>query len=467
MEDIREYLSGNIPELILENAPTDDTILYWLGCRMLNWKQRQFTHKIINKYNIKKDNPRPGVLRFMRDEYPPIISDSKEIIKRSQWDLDSLIGETEHQLMHEAYYEATNHILKNMKRKHDVLTILQCSSSKPYYVNRAYKYALVKPYGDFSDFACVSNPGIIPYEYSDRYPFRYDEWNIVNESKIKDIVNLTEKYRIVNMCRAIRYMKALGYKHCIVYITNKRKQVLFERIIDHDVDGMGSRFHIAIPDSLRDRLMNDPKYDKMQSFLSSRMASFGEVADSYARVLQSVCKDKDAVRKARQERKEELNESMFEDLDAWDFTIDSSHLMPVDESLGRPRYRMRETLTYDQMMSAFKKIISDNMKDPSIDKGDNDLYYRSYYWTALDLVLYGLQGDLVEDIDKVYWDIRKKLDEDSDWEKLPSCIYAYKPLMEKDGVKSKDIMIEADKLKLVWHRTSKALNPTVFNGLNK
>lgn len=95
---------------------SDDSIWYKKGILNLNWMMLQQARNVIKRYNIQKSNPRPGIIKYMKDQNPPLPKDSEEMFPRSTWNLDSLIGETEQQLMHKVYYDAANYILKNTKR---------------------------------------------------------------------------------------------------------------------------------------------------------------------------------------------------------------------------------------------------------------------------------------------------------------------------------------------------------------
>ena len=130
----------NLSSLISESVLSDNEIWWRCGVNQLNAMPRVQVRKIVSKYNISKTNPREGVIKYMTDAHPPLPKDSEEFIKRSEWDLDGVIGETEGQLMHKDYSRMMNHIFSTHKRKHDLLTVFQCSSSKPYYNNNLYRY---------------------------------------------------------------------------------------------------------------------------------------------------------------------------------------------------------------------------------------------------------------------------------------------------------------------------------------
>lgn len=442
-----------LQDLIFESVPSNNSILYRIGCLNFNHQPPGQRKSIMKSYHITKNNHKKSIIDFVKKTRSPLPKPADEIIPRDQWDLDGVIGETEYQLMHPDYYKAFNWVLKNYKPKHDVLTICQCSSAKPYYDNKTYKSMLVKPYGQFTDFAAISNPGIIPYDVSNFYPYRYDEWNGTNEKKYKQLVNLSVKYQIVNMCRFIRFQRKMKYKHIITYIPNPFKQILFNKIIDNNIDNLDSVLKNGISDSLRKKYVNSPEYKKMHGLIYSRIGGWQETVDSYAKALSDALtgdeKDKMLkIHKAQQEKKLGTQEikKLFED-SGLDF--DGYY---ISESYGQPEYKIISDISYSDIMSKFKKVIDGNMKDPSIQKSDKGLYYKAYYFTVLDILLYGLDGNLIEDIDGRYHKLTKELKKDKDWIDMGNCLFAYKPLLENDSLEMSKIEKEAEKLKLVWHK---------------
>lgn len=431
-----------IYEYIIESKGTgtsDDDILFRLGKYMLSWMPLDRAESIINRFNITKNNPKAGILRYMKDSVVPIMPNKDEVIHRDRWDLDGLLGETEYQLLNPDYYTINKYIISHSKRKHDILTIFQCSSKKPYVENSTIKNNYLNVYKDYTDFAWISNPGIIPAEYCGYYPYRYDEWNIIEEQKIKDIVELTHKYRIVNMCRFIRYVKSMGYKHVIVAIGNPKKQWIFDEMIKHDIEGASKWLHIATNDNLREKLEN--KYKKLFSssggMAFSRTMQFKETRDAYTRILKGLLNetDKSSLQKIVKDREERLEKRR------------------TNESLINEEYTVKKSLSYSDIKEKFKKHIKKNMDDSSVDKGDNYLFYKSYYWTVLDIVLIALDGDLVEDIDGLYWDTLKNLKKDSEFKFMDKFLVAYKPLLKNDKVSVKEITDEAFDLKIIREYT--------------
>lgn len=136
---------------------------------------------IKTKYNNNPENKRL-VLSYAKEKLFPILPDSKEVVHRSRWDLDGVIGETEYQLMHRHCYEVNKWVEKYHKRTHDVLTIFECSNSKPYGISHIRNTLYEGVYNKFSDFACLCNAGVVPTILSNFYPYRYDEWMHISET---------------------------------------------------------------------------------------------------------------------------------------------------------------------------------------------------------------------------------------------------------------------------------------------
>lgn len=416
----------SLAEFLIENDGTSDNALkYRIGCYVLNAMDTMRRSNIVKRYKITKNNARSSIIRYISDNQMPIQPNSKELIKRPQWKLNELYGETELQLMHPDYYKAINLILKEHKKKHDILTIFQCSSKKPYYDNKLYA-GFTKVYSDWTDWACISNPGIVPFEYSGYYPFRYDEWSIPNEKTLKEILGMTHKYRIVNLCRLLRYKREMGYKQIIAYVPNPMKDWVFETVIKENIEGGKDWCQIAITDSVRSTVEKNYPGFNGNGLINTRIGHFIEARRAYKNCLKRAvdASDKKDVEAAYKEK-------------------------VVKESMKSPEYKVLKSISYDDIMKKFQAHIKDNMDDPSVDKGSNNLYYKSYYWTCLDILLIGLDGNLIEDIDGAYWDLHSKLKSDKDFEFMSNFIFAYKPLLKNDDLTMKQIEDEAYKLKII------------------
>lgn len=204
---------------------TDKEILIKLMKIKLDWTGTT-AHKIFKrKYGISHRVADDGLIYdYALKRLHPILPEDEEIIKRSDWDLDGLVGQTEKQLFHPHYDILKEHIFNNHKRQHDILVIFECSNAKPYNSNKVLNWYM-KKYKDVADFACISNPGIIPMEYSNYYPYRYDEWDHFKETK-----EIEDLYVKVNTERFFEYVKHFGYKEVIVCMQHPRPRRLFDEM---------------------------------------------------------------------------------------------------------------------------------------------------------------------------------------------------------------------------------------------
>lgn len=162
------------------NVENDDDLKCYLAFHILQYRLNNSTYnreKYIEKY---LDNrlvlDEEACLKFFNKNLNPILSEKDEIIKRKDWDLPGLSGATTHQLYHFHYKIMLSYFMENYKPKHDVALITLCSSKKPYrdnrLINQFYKMCENK-----ADVFVLSNPGIIPIEYDNYYPFRWYNWN--------------------------------------------------------------------------------------------------------------------------------------------------------------------------------------------------------------------------------------------------------------------------------------------------
>lgn len=448
----------NLHDYIAEQL-SDSSIFYRMGVYRLNHiakADNNAVKKLVDKFKISKNDPRPGVLRFIHHDTVPIRKPETEIIPRGDWDLDSLVGETEGQLLHPDYYRLNKHIMKNHKKGHNVLTIFQCSSKKPYTENAYLADRYFNVFGDYTDLASISNPGIIPVEFCDYYPYRYDEWNVEAEGRLKEIIDITHKYRIVNMCRFIRYRRTLGYDDVICVIGNPKKQWIFDEMVKHDIDGAKSWLHIVLDDTFRNKVHNMSTYkDVPMGILGTRIPGFPVTVERYAEILMKCCNkdEKPEIKEIIDDRMEKARENRSR----------------KDESLEKPEYKILEDIDYKDFLEKFKKQIEDNMADPKVDLGKNDLYYKSYYWTCLDLLLIALDGNLIEDIDGAYWKMYELLDKDENFTLIArghdygNFAFAYEPLLKHDKVSLDTCTKEAFELGIVRDKKRMVLNDRVFN----
>lgn len=74
---------------------TDDEIFYKLALHKYNHLRKYFRARVpglLKKYDIDPLNPKEGLIRFGKARLHPILPEECEVIPRSEWDLDGLIG---------------------------------------------------------------------------------------------------------------------------------------------------------------------------------------------------------------------------------------------------------------------------------------------------------------------------------------------------------------------------------------
>ena len=228
---------------------TDDELLIRQAKYKYNWADYNRRRLISKRYDIDMNNPEPGLLRWAKDKFEPF--EEHEIIPREEWNLDSLNGETILQLYHPHYQRLYQHIFANHKPTHKILTIFECTNAKPYYSSVNAKL-WSKRYGSKSDFAVMSNPGVIPFEYSNYYPFRMDEWDHYTETP-----EIEEIYTQTCMDRLIEYKNALGYEHVIVVMQAKKTQAWADRLYKENKHNEHEWLHIVTTDEYMEKYMRE------------------------------------------------------------------------------------------------------------------------------------------------------------------------------------------------------------------
>ncbi len=459
--------------LMESNGTSDDALLYRQGVITINAMNPAAARRTIKNYRINKNDPRPGVLRYAHDKLQPIPDGANEVIPRSQWDMDSITGVTEAQLMHPAYHKVMSHYFRNNKKKHDLLTVFQCSAKKPYTDN--FRYKLFQKYaGDFSDFACMSSPGIIPFSVCELYPFRYDEYAPMEEEKLDEMVDMFGKYFIVNACRAVHFVKMMHYKHVFVICPYERRRVIYDEILRTNAGNAKDWLVILTDDTLRNNIKKSyPKLKDNPGVLTQRIWTTPPLHNRYAKEMRKLLSGDD-LKKFDELFKEyhptRTNESVTESIDAammeeWmEDTFDMIAESFDTKDLIKENPTIHDTLDYQSFIKKFKDHIKDNMENPDVDKGKNNKYYKSYYWTALDLMIMAMDGDLVDDVDIEYQRFIDKLVKDEDFEHIGGFLFAYKPLLKNDKLSIHKIEREAKDMGLLKDgKTPIKIIPNLFN----
>ena len=456
-------------DYILEqnHVTSDNAIYYKIGKYRFNWGANRKRHPaLIKKYNISKSDPRPGIIRYAKDTSAKILPDKDEVIHRDKWDLDGLNGETEFQLLHPDYWTLEQFILKDFKRKRDILTIFECSNVKPYSYKALFRNTWQK-YALWTDFACMSNPGVIPMEYSHFYPFRYDEWDHFAEND-----DIADKYCKVNASRFIHYIKEMGYKHVIIVMQHPHTQKLFDDLYNDNVEGAKNWLHIVTDSHFHseNKRKNLSKFDGSNGLLISRTMGLPYTFKCFERELakhlnaedkkkldefKKLAWDGDEHAKSASQ-KEELNkwlkENGYEEID---------YMRPAGGSFKR----LGEDDVDASLVSSYKKWIENTFLpeyENDIEKKDfkeKESWYQSYTedktglaFTTLDLLLKYNKDKEFTDPDTQYWSMKKAIKEIASSHHLDNwkeyCWWS-EDVLKDAGIKKKDLLDHLDNIGLI------------------
>jgi len=126
-------------------------------------------------------------------------------------------GATEKELTHPFYEVWQDYIVRFYEppKEKDILFFVPCAFKKPYFRSQLHKAIAAVVRNQRLHWVAISSPGVIPYEFADKYPFnRYDwpEWEETPEIK--------ERYVKVTQERIERFMTAHGahYKKVFSYL---------------------------------------------------------------------------------------------------------------------------------------------------------------------------------------------------------------------------------------------------------
>lgn len=300
--------------LILEEEggpKTDDAVYYVLGKHIWDYlthfkkdkKEKKAQDNYRKKYGIDDDNPRAGLIKFAKHELYPIEDDKDEIIHRKRWDLKGISGETKKQIDHPHFEEMRKWFFDNYKPKHDLLVIFPCANKKPYFENHLYKW-FIERYKDAVDFAYVSNPGIIPNEYANHYPYRYYEWEERHEDHKPNSDEqgpLMDYYDAVLQERFVAWVKHFKYKKVFICCPNPYVENFAVDAKEENDGGIANKIVILTDKAFTNEMMK--KYDRTYhgnvGMLYTRMLNLYEFKERFKRAVFKELseKDKDIVNK--------------------------------------------------------------------------------------------------------------------------------------------------------------------------
>ena len=452
----------------------DDSILYQLAKNIWNWsvtRSRDRYKRVMKTYKINKEDPRPGLLRWFKDNFPPIPDGSKEIIPRDQWDIPGIIGQTENQIMHKHYDEIAKYHCQHPDKRHDVLVIFECSNKKPYddvASNRMY----LRVFGRYVDFA-NADYGLIPYAYCELYPYRYDEWDHYNEGEYG-----SWWYREVSKINFKIFMDAWGYKRAVVVMQNPHPRQFLKEIKEQNLFGWGDKLDFVTDDAF-DKEMRD-KYRSVfggGGLLITRMMNLCETKAKTAKLIKKALEEIGGPKKDIEElgeiyhvfnttsSKDKPKEKLIElglyskpSYAEWPY---GEKKEKVDESLvyeGMNQHDFSKKLT--QLQKELDGLDIDDIKEQKIEKdmGDDiDLVkkpeglYEKYQWAwPCGKLLYWMKGKKLDtNLQKEYESLRDFMHNQKDWGCINNYFFYYKPITDKLGWKESDVWDKALKIHFI------------------
>ena len=430
------------------------------------------------RYKVPAENNpkfRDAVISYVKRGLPGIMSADEELIHRDDWDFQGLTGASERQLMHPHYWSMMDYLSENHKKQRDILTVRECSVAKPYY-NAITAKKFWNKYRAFSDFGAQVSCGFAPYEMSKYYPYRYNEWNHLDETP-----DLSYKYALVSGKRFLKYIKGLGYKHVIVVMQGKGAQMGFDLMYEKNIEGCRDWMHIITDDSFRSRFKSkySDKY-KNNGLLVQRMLTEPDVFRSYERVLNDLLdadqktdfkKLKSILRLPKSSRDDELKK-FNEEHGVEPYVADkgtSEFLKLHDPEKDWDGDMVKKFKSYIRRF--FKKQVknAEGYVEKQKDKEVKTLNKDRYIFTTLDMLLdYHKASDFehpepdfynrCKDVDVEYWSMYKALseefakdDESGDaWARIPEVkhLWYYRPVTQGLGMKEKDVISYINKHKL-------------------
>lgn len=419
MKSIFDYITESAIVCEDKHVGSSDKAIYArLAQHKWNHKTKTEQEKLKKKFPGIPEN-KDVLVKWFKESNGKLVPNSLEIISRSKWNQLEQVGEIESSLMSPDKWSYFEYICKNPRKTNKILTILECSNSKPYCQDSA-KQMYFDRYRWLTDFACGAY-GIVPEEYSQLYPVREDEWAHSDESE-----SVALKYNIVSANRGLEYVKAMGYDHIIVFFQNPAPEE-FVRWMEAD-DWVKSRVHYICDSSHRERCKrNNPAFRKNDGLLTQRMVVLKETQDKFEKTLRKLI-DKDDRKKLDEFiklRKDEDKSGMknwIKDINK-EYGIEPYETdKPLECKLNKSEipYHTRtsdiEQKLIKEYESYLKKFAADH-KDMKLDE-DTDLYKQRFVFSPLDLLIdkyeLGEKNPYLKEIDKKYWNMMKAIENVAD-----------------------------------------------------
>jgi len=162
------------------------------------------------------------------------------VIKKK--DYISINGVGSQQLTHPHFEIWQKYFKENYKFKEDIKIILflPCAAIKPYYNSPIHKIfnEIIDKYKTIQRFV-ISNAGIIPYEFCDRYPFESYDWNPLFETD-----SIKQEYIEVISKRIFDFFHAKKIKNNIKFISYLRNDSESLKSLEIAFNKLGLNFEV-------------------------------------------------------------------------------------------------------------------------------------------------------------------------------------------------------------------------------
>lgn len=136
--------------------------------------------------------------------------------KFDEKDYIGLNGTSEEQLLHPHFEKWQKWFLDEYESPKDKIALfIPCAAIKPYYNSPIHKVInkTLKEFENNIHKIVISNAGVIPYEFSDKYPFNSYDWNPLAESEI-----IKTNYYDITKDRIAAYLEKHSYTSYLSYL---------------------------------------------------------------------------------------------------------------------------------------------------------------------------------------------------------------------------------------------------------
>jgi len=470
-----------LSEYLIESTGTsDDSIYYRIARNIWNWKiktaKSDSIFNTIKKYNIKKSDPRPGLISWFKDNYPAIPDKSMEVIPRSKWDLDGLVGQTENQIMHPHYDDIVRYHCTYPDKRHDVLIIFECSNKKPYNDDSS-KIPYLRIFDDCCDFA-NADYGLIPYAFCELYPYRYDEWDHYSEGEYG-----SWWYREVSKINFKIFMDAWGYKRAIVVMQNPHPRQFLKEIKENNLFGWGDKLDFVTDDEfdkeikrkhssefgsnglIITRMLRLPETNlktcklvkKALEDVNAPQEQIDRISEIY-KVMNKAHKDDESLGKA-------LKATGLNDKPAWaewpygskdpdEKKVIKRHKIPgagtSNKNWEEPLKKLQEELNNEDIEKIENQKIEEDLGSIDLVKNPDDLYsIYQWAWPCGKLLYKFMNKKLETSLQQDYESLKSFMKGQKDWGCINEYFFYYKPITDKLGWTENDVRKNALKIHFI------------------